>query len=99
MMPANVRLGTTEGLKQLLALLKKWKMTKEYGTKWSWDILEYYYRICLKRLRSHDNLSWANRPPGQQSNLELFEYEARVLTNQPRLSVQIFYTSVLAGGE
>jgi hypothetical protein len=65
---------------------------KGSGRKWSWPNLKYYPYNCLEGLRkTMKNLSQDSRSPGQDLNPGHPEYEAGVLTIQPRCSVTQYY--------
>jgi hypothetical protein len=61
---------------------------KGFGRKWSRPNCRYYTGIRLEGLRkNHEKLSQDSRSPGRDLNPEPPEYEAGVLTTQPRRSV------------
>jgi hypothetical protein len=59
-----------------------------------------YFRVLTQNLpevteKTHDDLNCANRPPGQQSNPELFYNEAKLLTKSTEpLGAYILHLSI-----
>jgi hypothetical protein len=71
---------------------------KIFGCKRSYPYFRYYPSICVEGLKkAMTSLSQDSRSPGRDWNSEPPEYEAGVLTTQPRRSVSQKPTCVYFG--